>query len=99
MPPLLLPAMNFRYVAAPDFWKSFYALPASQKASTRTAWAIFKQNPFDPRLRTHKIHGLSASFKTTVFAVVIEGDLRAAFYIKGDIVFTFAIGTHDIYKR
>lgn len=91
--------MDYFFNASPDFWKSFYALPPAQKASTRTAWAIFKQNPFDPRLRTHKINSLSASFKTTVFAVVIEGDLRAAFYLKGNIVFTFAIGTHDIYKR
>jgi hypothetical protein len=33
-----------------------------------------------------------------VHAVVIEGDLRAAFYIEGDTVVSVAIGTHDIYK-
>ena len=91
--------MKYRYRAAEAFWKSFYALPASQKESVRAAWTIFKVNPFDPRLGTHKIHRLSAAFKKTVHAVVIEGDLRVVFFIEGDVVFTFGIGTHDIYRR
>ena len=91
--------MKYRYRAAEAFWKSFYALPASQKESVRAAWVIFKTNPFDQRLGTHKIHRLSAALKKTVHAVVIEGDLRAVFYLEGDVVFTFGIGTHDIYRR
>ena len=91
--------MKYQYRAAEAFWKSFYALSASQKESVRAAWAIFKVNPFDPRLGTHKIHRLSAAFKKTVHAVVIEGDLRVVFYLEGDVVFTFGIGTHDIYRR
>ena len=90
--------MKYIFRASPDFWKCFYALPNAQKASARAAWRIFKKKPFDPRLRTHKIRRLSAAFKRTVHAVVIEGDLRAVFYIDGNTVFTFAIGTHDIYK-
>jgi hypothetical protein len=30
--------------------------------------------------------------------VVIESDLRALFYLDGDIVWTVDIGTHDIYR-
>lgn len=33
-----------------------------------------------------------------VYSVVIEGDLRAAFYIQGDLVVSVDLGTHDIYK-
>ena len=73
-------------------------LPPSQKESARRAWHIFKENPFDPRLGTHKIHKLSAMLRRTVHAVVIEGDLRAVFYLEGNEVVTFNIGTHDIYK-
>ncbi len=80
------------------FWAQFRALPLRQQALTREKFRIFRQNPFDPRLRTHKIHSLSAVMKKTVHAVVLEGDLRAAFYIEGDIVVSFAIGSHDIYK-
>jgi hypothetical protein len=58
----------------------------------------FKENPFDPRLRTHKIHRLSARYGRTIYAVDIENDLRAVFFIEGDSVITVDIGTHDIYK-
>ena len=62
------------------------------------AWKIFQENPFDPRLRTHKIHKLSALCGRTIYAVDIEGDLRAVFFIKDDCIVTVDIGTHDIYK-
>ena len=91
--------MKYRYRASEVFWKGFHALPASQKESVRAAWAIFKENPFDPRLGTHKIHRLSAALKRTVHAVAIERDLRVVFFIEGYIVFTFGIGSHDIYRR
>ena len=90
--------MSYRYRATPQFWKNFHALPPAQKDSTRAKFAIFHENPFDPRLRTHKIQSLSSLFKRTVHAVVVEGDLRAVFYIEGDMVVTFNICTHDIYK-
>ena len=44
--------MNYRFKPTKRFWESFYDLTSSQKESTRRAWKIFKQNPFDPRLRT-----------------------------------------------
>jgi len=91
--------MKYRYRPTKKFWEQFQALPARQQTLARQKFRIFAVNPFDPRLRTHKIHHLSAVFQRTVHAVVIEGDLRAAFYIDGDTVVSFAIGTHDIYKR
>jgi hypothetical protein len=33
-----------------------------------------------------------------VYAIVVENDLRAVFYIEGDTVVTVNIGTHAIYK-
>ncbi len=90
--------MSFRFRAAGQFWKSFHALSPNQKASTRQAWEIFKKDPFDSRLRTHKIHSLSALYKKTVYAAVIEGDLRSVFYLEGSIVFTVDIGSHDVYR-
>ena len=90
--------MNYKFKTAEQFWKSFYDLSSNQKDSTRQAWKIFKDNPFDPRLRPHKIHRLSAHYGRTIYAVDIEGDLRAVFFIEGDCVVTVDIGTHDIYK-
>lgn len=90
--------MKFRFKPTQRFWESFYALPARQKYSTRKAWQIFKENPFDPRLRPHKIHKLSAHFGRTIHAVEIEGDLRVVFYVEGDTVVTVDIGSHNIYR-
>ena len=36
--------------------------------------------------------------RRTVYAVVIEADLRAVFYLDGNEVVTFNIGTHDVYR-
>ena len=88
--------MNFR--ASETFWRNFYELSSSQKESARRAWEIFKQNPFDPRLRTHKIHRLSSLLRRTVYAVEIESDLRVVFYLDGETVRTVDIGTHQIYE-
>jgi hypothetical protein len=90
--------MKYRFKPTENFWESFYDLSSSQKDSTRRAWKILRENPFDPRLRIHKIHRLSAHHGRTIYAVDIEGDLRAVFFIKGDCIVTVDIGTHDIYK-
>jgi hypothetical protein len=90
--------MKYRYRAVERFWTSFHRLSAAQKESVRRAWVIFKENPFDPRLRTHKIHRLSAAYRRTIYAVEIGGDLRSLFYLDGETVVSLIVGTHDVYK-
>ena len=90
--------MSYRFKPNEGFWESFYNLNPLQKESTRRAWKIFKKNPFDARLRPHKVHRLSAHYGKTIYAVEIEGDLRVVFYVERDCVYTVDIGTHDIYK-
>ena len=90
--------MKYRYRAVERFWMSFYRLNPVQKESARKAWEIFKVNPFDSRLRTHKIQRLSAYYGRTIYAVEIESDLRSTFYLDGETVVSLIIGTHDIYK-
>src|SRR5437667_367137 len=63
--------------ADPTVLGELYALSSGQKDSTRRAWKIFKENPFDRRLRAHKIHRLSARYGRTIYAVEIEPNLRA----------------------
>lgn len=58
--------MRYRYRAVERFWTSFYRLAPAQKESARRAWIIFKEDPFDPRLRTHKIQRLSAQYRRTI---------------------------------
>jgi len=90
--------VSYEYKAVPNFWKKFYALKPGQKDSVRKAWAMFKEDPFDPRLRTHKIHSLSAEFGKTVYAVEVERDLRVAFFIRANTVISVDIGSHAIYE-
>jgi Txe/YoeB family toxin of Txe-Axe toxin-antitoxin module len=87
-----------KYRATENFWKKFYRLPSEQKESVRSVWTIFKVNPFDPSLGTHRINSLSAQYKKTIYSVVVEADLRIVFYIETDTVHTVDIGTHSIYK-
>jgi hypothetical protein len=90
--------MSYRYQATERFWHNFYGLSPAQKDSARRAWQIFKQDPFDPRLGTHRINRLSGIMRRTVYAVVVEADLRVVFYVEGDAVVSFNIGTHAIYS-
>jgi len=90
--------VKYRFRATPRFWEKLETLPAKQKEAVYRAWKIFKENPFDPRLRAHKIHGLSSQYGRTIFAAVIEGNLRVLFCIEGDVVVTLQVGTHDVYR-
>lgn len=90
--------MKYRYRAVERFWISFYRLSSAQKESARKAWSLFKKNPFDPRLRTHKIQRLSGYYGRTIYTVEIKSDLRLLFYLDGDTVVSLIIGTHEIYQ-
>lgn len=90
--------MNYQYRASRQFWKAFHALNAGQQANAKEAFKVFKKDPFDPSLKTHKIHKLSAAYGRTIYSVTIEANLRAVFYLDGDTICTVDIGTHDIYK-
>ncbi|MBI5394875.1 MAG: hypothetical protein HZA91_06205 [Verrucomicrobia bacterium] len=90
--------MNYRFKTTPTFRKALRTLTASQKDSARRAFASFRNDPFDARLRTHKIHSLSARFRRTIYSVWVEADLRAVFYLDGDVVVSVDIGTHAIYR-
>jgi mRNA-degrading endonuclease YafQ of YafQ-DinJ toxin-antitoxin module len=88
---------KFVFKTTPAFRTALRKLAPRQKASARIG--IFKENPFDARLRTHKIHGLSAKLRRTIYSVSIESDLCAIFYIESDVVVSLDIGDHAIYRN
>jgi mRNA-degrading endonuclease YafQ of YafQ-DinJ toxin-antitoxin module len=90
---------KYIFKTTPAFRTALRKLTPRQKASARTAFGIFKENPFDARLRTHKIHGLSAKLRRTIYSVSIGSDLRAIFYIEGDVVVSLDVGDHAIYRN
>lgn len=81
--------MKYRFRATRAFWRSFERLSAQQQSHARKAFAIFKQNPFGPRVRSHKIQKLSARYARAIYAAEIEADLRVVFYIEGNTVVTW----------
>jgi len=86
------------FKATEHFWRKFYALSPEQKRLVREKWQIFRVDPFDPRLGTHKINSLSARMKKTVWSVVVDYDLRAVFVIDADVITTIDLGSHAIYR-
>jgi len=90
--------VSYQFRAVEEYWRNFYALTARQKKLVREKWEKFKLNPFDPSLGTHRIHGLSARTRHTIYSVVIEGNLRVLFRVDGDMVTTLDVGTHDLYQ-
>ena len=57
--------------------------------------AIFRADPFDPRLNTHKLHGKDK--EAWAFSVTDKYRIKFTFQ-NGDKVLFLEIGTHDIYK-
>ena len=90
--------MSYQFKATRRFWKSFDSLTDRQKAAARAAWELFERNPFDPRLRPHKIHRLTAEYGVTIHSICVEGDLRVIFLVEGSIIWSVDIGTHALYR-
>ncbi len=89
---------NWVFLATPEFWKSFKRLPLDQQTRAKAVFTRFKEDPFDPGLRPHKINRLSAIYRRTIHSVTIESDLRAVFYVEDNMIVSVDIGTHAIYK-
>jgi hypothetical protein len=86
--------VSYQYRAVEKFWRNFYKLPNDQKESVRRAWELFRGDPFHPSLRSHEIHELSSRARHTIYAAVVESDLRVIFRIDGSWVTSLDVGTH-----
>jgi hypothetical protein len=91
--------VNLRFRTGKSFRRALARLTPAQREAAAKAFAIFRQNPFDPRLRVHKIHKLSAAYGKTIHAAYIHQNLRVVFYLEGDTVWSVDIGTHEIYRE
>lgn len=78
----------------PRFKKSYQRLPTIVQVEAEKREAIFCNDPFDPRLDTHKLHGKLK--KQWSFSIGRKYRILFEFY-EDDIVF-LDVGTHDLYK-
>lgn len=75
-----------------DFSKQFKVLRPKQKERFYERLDLFKKNPHDRALRDHALKGVHKGYRS----IDIEGDLRALYFVKGDVVVIFGfIGTHS----
>jgi len=85
--------MQIIYTA--EFIRLFKKLSLEVKKEAIKKELIFKENPFDPKLKTHKLKGkLKDCYGFSVFynkRIIFE-------FGEKDIVYFHTIGGHDIYK-
>ena len=88
--------MSIRVIeVSSKFKRQYKKLSKRIKDAAKQKEFIFRNNPFDSRLDTHKLHGKEKEF----WAFSIAGSYRIKFlFLNGDEVLFLEIGTHDIYK-
>lgn len=80
---------------SPEFSRCFKKLSRELKIKAVEREKIFKQDPFDPKLKTHK---LSGKLKGKL-AFWIDFKIRIIFsVIKPNLIYFHSVGSHDIYK-
>jgi len=77
------------------FERNYKKLSREIKEKAKKKEKIFRENPFDPRLRTHKLHGKEKE----AWAFWINYSHRIKFiFLSDEEVLFLDIGTHEIYK-
>ena len=78
-----------------QFLKTLSRLPKEVVRKAQEKENVFKENPFDLSLKTHKLHGKEKD----IWAFSVTWTYRIKFlFITGTEVLFLEIGTHDIYR-
>ena len=85
--------MEIQYL--PKFLKQYQKIPLKVKIKAEKQEIIFRKNPFDPRLKTHRLTGNLKEF----WAFSIDYQYRIIFqFADENTIWFYSIGTHAIYK-
>lgn len=80
---------------SPKFAKEYKKLPLKIKFQAEKKEKIFRLNPFDPQLKTHKLSGKLQEF----WSFSIDYQYRIIFeLIDQNTVWFHSVGTHQIYR-
>jgi addiction module RelE/StbE family toxin len=78
------------------FVTEYKKLPQSIKALAEEKEKVFKKNPFDPKLKTHKLTGRLKGR----WAFSVNYKYRIIIFFESESIFWFlSVGTHNIYKK
>jgi len=82
-------------IYSPKFAREYKKLPPEIKITAEEKEIIFRQNLFDPRLKTHKLSGKLKNF----WSFSIRYKFRIIFEFKEQNVIHFhSVGDHNIYQ-
>jgi mRNA-degrading endonuclease YafQ of YafQ-DinJ toxin-antitoxin module len=85
--------MEIRY--SPKFRRQYKKLLTELKTRAEKREAIFRKDPFDPRLKTHKLHGSQEG----LMSFSVDYSYRIIFeFANAETIVFYEIGTHDIYE-
>ncbi|MEW6237001.1 MAG: type II toxin-antitoxin system mRNA interferase toxin, RelE/StbE family [Candidatus Omnitrophota bacterium] len=76
-----------------NFNKAFLKLPAKQQDTIKKPIAVFLNNPYDPQLKNHALHGDQKNKRV----IAAGGDLRIVFEEQNNykVVMFYRVGTHS----
>ena len=84
-----------KIVYASKFAREYRKLPKEIKILAESKEKIFRKNPFDPILETHKLHGRFKDF----WSFSIDLKYRIVFgFGENKIVYFYSIGDHRVYR-
>lgn len=85
-----------KIIYSSKFAKEYKKLPQSVKMIAEQHEVIFRQNPYNPKLKTHKLKGKFKKF----FSFSIGYKYRIIFEFSKDknTIYFHSVGDHDIYQ-
>ena len=85
-----------KIIYSPQFKREYVQLPDFVKRKAESREKIFRHNPFDGRLKTHKLSGRLAEF----WSFSVDYRYRIIFeFAKGKKAIFHAVGDHSLYKK
>jgi len=77
------------------FAKEYRRLPKKIKLLAEKKEIVFRKDPFDPRLNTHKLSGKLKVY----YSFSIDFQYRIIFeFAQKDVIWFHSVGTHEIYR-
>jgi len=78
------------------FVRKYKKLPAKVKDTAEENEKIFRKDPFDPVLKTHKLSGKLKDLWS--FSIGYKHRIIFEFSDNKDVIYFYSVGTHNIYQ-
>lgn len=78
------------------FAREYKKLPKNIKDTAEEQEAVFRKNPFDQKLKTHKLKGKLSGFLS--FSIGYKYRIIFEFTKDKNMVYFHSVGDHDIYE-